>query len=708
MPGHVLSPRILLVALVLTFAGTIPAGSHDAAARPLLMARERAGARNILLTRVLPPLPPPDNARDDPHSAFDGREDTAWTGRPGETQWRLTLRLARPAHLGLLRAHWGQSSTTGVPTIFRWDVLGPGSDETTCSDSAESEESWTPLRGTEQAPLLWNGITARPTRRSWFVNEPACGLRLVVDRTNSGLPVVREVQAIESAVNVLEGGRASDDGAYPGFRAESAIDGTYGTRWVGAPGKSNWTLRVDLRKRQTINRVRIVLGFDSTGIPRLPAGRSYGMAWAPIHYVLEASEDGRHFVPIAFEPVRPDGTALPLRRRLVTLSRPQPLTALRLRITGASASGGVAQAAGVPVVRELAAFRADDTRPILAAPWILSVNANPSGQSHQMPGGEVANDAYRAKFLQTRLGVLLPALRRDDPFISSSDNAGESLESIEGDDPQLDAQLLGWSSPPPIVVLSGSNDWDYAGHTGPVPAHPGHWRWDPLRDASEAGMGQLAEAIQGRVAPFLGFCGGAQLLALLEARHPGSSSVEDDLTTIDRVLRRASGYPIRGLAPSIDVERAWPGDPSSLRASVDFRADDELFVDVAGPARRATTRALPEWHTDAIRPDAFRRGGPLERFDLLATSNFCAPEVPGHPNGGVIGERSGATRCATVPQAFRSRDLTWPIIGAQFHAEQRDFSEAAAGDPPESIADPRLFLSAAYEEFVDAYERFAP
>jgi len=48
------------------------------------------------------------------------------------------------------------------------------------------------------------------------------------------------------------------------------------------------------------------------------------------------------------------------------------------------------------------------------------------------------------------------------------------------------------------------------------------------------------------------------------------------------------------------------------------------------------------------------------------------------------------------------------VIGAQFHAEQRDFAEPAPGDPPESVADPRLFLAAAYDLIVDAHLRLAP
>jgi len=149
---------------------------------------------------------------------------------------------------------------------------------------------------------------------------------------------------------------------------------------------------------------------------------------------------------------------------------------------GATGEGGVPAQGAVPVVREISAYRADDRRPILAAPWILSVNANPSVQSRAARGGEWTNDVYHAKFLQRRFASLLAALRRDDKYARSlgphgelldvppGEGAGEALEAIEGDDPLLDAQLLARSSPPPIVVLSGSNDWDYASVNGPDPS----------------------------------------------------------------------------------------------------------------------------------------------------------------------------------------------------------------------------------------------
>jgi hypothetical protein len=711
---------ICLFALSAALAPTLSM-PRQASAGSVMSAHDRTGVLDALHTPVLTGVRAADPSGDDARFAVDGHEDTAWTGRAGELEWRWAAAFAQPVHLGLVRARFGSSATSGVPTAFRWERRLPSQDHRTCLVlPAASNEGWVALDGTQQAPAPTGDLLAQPTRRSWFVDVEACGLRLVIDRTNAGPPVIREVQAIESARNVLADGDASDDGAYPGFRAADAIDGTYAARWAGAPGKSRWTLRVDLHDAKPIDRVRLVLGFDATSVARAAGGRAYAIAWGPVHYALEMSEDGRHFAPVASEPLRPDGSILPVRRRLVVLPEPRNVRSLRLVINGATGEGGVVQAGAVPVVREIAAYRADDRRPILASPWILSVNANPSAESRLTPGGEVTNDAYHAKFLQSRLATLLPALRRDDRFARSlglhgepldapsSDEAGEVLESIEGDDPQLDALFLTQSSPPPMAVLSGSNDWDYASETGPDAAHPKRWYWDPLRDARFGGMGQLAPAVRSRAAPFIGFCGGAQILGLLEAKHDASSA-EEDRRTIDRVLRRTNGRPIRGFAPPIDVERAWPADPHPIRAKVRFLASDPLFEDVAGPLRRSTTQALPELHSDVVRPDAFLPGGVLQRFEVIATSAFCAADViAASPRDGVFPNPSGPGWCDTVPEAFRSKERGWPIIASQFHAEQKDFTTPGPGDPPESVADARLFLASTLEQMVDAYVKFAP
>jgi hypothetical protein len=232
-------------------------------------------------------------------------------------------------------------------------------------------------------------------------------------------------------------------------------------------------------------------------------------------------------------------------------------------------------------------------------------------------------------------------------------------------------------------------------------------------------MGQLTPAVQQRLAPFVGFCGGAQILALLEARRPG---VEDGVA-IDALVRRNDGRLVRGHAGASTLQRAWPGQPGP-RDEIKFEPDEPLFADLAGPLHRQSTRELPEWHVDAIRPEAFRVGGPLSRMKLVATSRFCTSPAPAlalagstplarhaAPKGtrarAVATEVAPAERCEVVPEAFRSSDEGWPIIGTQFHPEQYDFSSAALGDPPESVADAGIFVSALYEQLVDATLRLS-
>jgi hypothetical protein len=679
---------------------TVPlalATARGSATRPLVGPRARVAAIDVMQTSNLVTTESSDGA------------------------WSWSARFAHRVHLGLVRARFGDSPMSGIPREMHWEALAADPGTAACPEPWATDPQWIPIEGTSQAAWQAGAGVAGATRRSWFVDVDACGLRLVVSRTNAGPPVVREVRAIETARDVLREGTASDGGAWPGFSADAAIDGRYATRWAGNPGAGSWTLRVDLPSPELVDRIRIVLGHDATGVPRARAGRTYAMAWAPLHYRLEVSEDGESFLPVATEPLRADGSVLPLRRRLVTLAHARPLRAVRLVMTGATGAGGVADPAGVPVVREIAAYRADDEQPILAAPWILSINANPSAQTHAAPGGEQGSDVLHARFLQGRFARLLPALRSDDRVarmlgprgevldVPPSDDEGEALESIEGDDPALDAELLGQSSPPPIAVLGGSNDWDYAAETGPDSVASRRWHWDPLLDAASGGMGRLAAAVRGRVAPFVGFCGGAQILALLEASGSEPASQDRDRRLIDRVLSRTSGKPIRGFAQPMDIERAWPGDPHPFRAKIHFAPKDPLFEDLAGAALRSTTASLPESHADAIRPDAFGPGGPLQHFELVATSTFCAPDVEASgPRQGLFPNPSGSGWCDTVPEAFRSKDPSWPVIGAQFHAEQHDFPTAAPGDPPEATADPRLFMAGVYEDIVDAYERYAP
>ena len=661
-------------------------------------------------------------------TAVDGDDATAWRGASDGTTWEWRATFRSPVHLAVLRASLGASATSGVPTAYRWEARPPRVGDRPCDDDTVG---FVEIPGADQsAPSKPPASPAEPTHRSWFVDVDACALRLVVDRTNAGPPVLREISAIEGARDVLrdDGVTASDDGALAGFSAAGAIDGTYERRWVGAPGKERWTLVVTLAEKTPIDRVRLVLGFDGSGHPRDPltgspdgVGRTYGVAWGPVRYTLEGSEDGEHFTTIAGPPLR-DGTIVPLRRRIVHLAKPRTLRAIRLVIDGATNARGVPERGATPVVREIAAYRADDARAVIPPPWVLSVNANPAIAVHAQRGGEIANDIYYAKFLQQRMSPLFSALRRDDRFARSlgpkgelleaaiGDGDGEMLESIEGDDAELDRALLEQSSPPPIAVLSGSNDWDYGARTeSDVTTGRKRWHWDPLPDATRGGMGRIHRAVKDRAAPFLGFCGGAQILALLEAKRTDADGEAVDGEIIDSVLRRTTGVPVRGYAPFTAVSRSWPGEMRE-RAAIRFDPTDRLFWDIAGPTKmRAVTREFLESHVDVVRPDAFLPGGPLARFTLVAKSEFCSAEVvDAGPRDLSHQDPNGWRRCAAVPEVFRAKTGPWPLIGVQAHAEHpRDFAVAAPGDPPESPADPRLFVAAAIEEIVDAYVRNA-
>jgi hypothetical protein len=665
----------------------------------------------------------PPRKYDSTRFALDDSEETAWVGHPFANRWHWEVRFREPVHIALLRAHFGDNWLNGVPTALRWEARSARPGRAGCGSD---DQQYLPLREATDAPRTASSNGFAPTRRSWFVDVDACALRLVIDKTTGGPPIMRQLQAYEGAVDVLAGATASDGSA--ASDAEGAIDGTYRRYWAGQPGKRQWTLTVSLAEPAPIDRIRLVLGWDAVSTPRgrLGTGRNYAIAYAPVRYVLEASEDGARFVRVASTPITADGRVLPLRRRLVTVPNPRPLRSLRLVMEGATGAQGLPDSAAMPVVREIAAYRVDDPRLVLSAPWLLSVNTNPTAQMRRMAGGERANDAYYAAFVQRGFASLLPALRDDDFYarvlgprgeplpVPKQPETGEALESIEADDPLLGEPLLGGSSPPPITVLSGSNRWDYPVETGRDRALGPGWPWDPLRDAGHGGMAELAGAIKHRAAPFLGFCGGAQVLALLEARAPDGTPPEADQTTIDAVVRRTTGRPLRVPARGqVDIRSAWPGD-GRPRVEVTYNPYDPLFEDLAGTERagsplRDTTRAFAERHEDVLRPDAFLSEHPLEGLVVVATSKFCGPEVvAGGPSDPAILNPTGPGRCITVPEVFRSRSGVYPVIGTQFHPEQSDYPYPAPGDPPETVADPLLFLTAAYEHIVDAYLAHAP
>ena len=654
--------------------------------------------------------------------AIDGRDDTAWTGRPGAGAWQWRATFQRPVHVSLLRARFGVDATRGIPTSLHWEASRPDA-----AGACPAEGDDDAFASIADAFDDGTGGAVRPTRRSWFVDVDACALRLRISATNAGPPVVRELSAFEGAEDVLRGGSAESDPPSP--TAYGAIDGTYDHGWTGAAGAARWVLTVRLPRPTLVDRAHLVLGLDATSTPRPKGiGRSFGVAFGPARYRIQASEDGSAFFDVGHEPHAPDGAIVPVRRRLVAFA-PRTVRALRLVIDGATGEDGRPDPSAGPVVREFSAYGGADDRPLLLAPWILSVNANPAAASHLPTDdddealGELANDAYWTKYIQGRFSPWIPALRRDDRYwrtlgnfgqlltADRDDASGVALEAIEGDDPTLDLPLLEGSTPRPIVVLSGSNPWDFARATGPDGADRKHWRWDPLRDAKDGGMGQLWRAVARRSVPILGYCGGAQILALLEARAHGtrtSFTDTDNAALIDEVLRRTTGQSIHGVLPKDAIVRAWPGD-GHPQPEVVFRADDPLFTDLAGPSHRRSTRAFPESHADVVRPAVFYPGQPLAGFEILARSVFCGKNVvDGGPRDHAFPNPDGPGRCMTVPEIWRAKGPGWPMIGTQFHAEQYDFTAPAKGDPPESVADPRLLVAAQYESIVDSYLRSLP
>ena len=244
---------VLAGVTIVSLAVTLPlalTSERRASAGALVTARERTNVLDALRTTEVLAVRAADPSGDDARLAIDGRVETAWTGRPGELQWKWAASLARPVHLGLVRARFGTTSTSGVPTAFHWETRLPSADGRQCAAlPATTDDGWEALDAADQAPSFAGDQLAQPTRRSWFVDADACAIRLVIDRTNAGPPVVREVQAIESARDVLREGQATSDATYPGFVPQDAIDGSYARRWAGGAGKSRWTLRVNLQTR---------------------------------------------------------------------------------------------------------------------------------------------------------------------------------------------------------------------------------------------------------------------------------------------------------------------------------------------------------------------------------------------------------------------------------------------------------------------------
>lgn len=705
--------------------GYFLARRQESHARERLSSRGVRDVTDLLHDDARAGLPFADGSADgsSPLAAVDGDEGSAWRGDPSRDAWTLVFPFHRVAHLALVRVRFGDDARVGVPLSHRWEIQPPvggrcqaGAPFRTLRDGRRDDRQGNPfLHGTEDVHAM---------RQALFADDDACALRLVIDTMapGAGPPVVREVRALEGAASITEEASvlASGEGrsAVLASSERGVVDGRYDTLWAGEAGKGPWTVELVFPAARTIDRVALTLGLDAVTVPDDDGrGRAYAGAYLPLRYRVETShdDDPSHYLPLDVAP------ALPLRRRLIVDRGGRPVKRLRLVIDEASGPWGERDAAlGAPVVRDVAVYPLDDARPVVKQPAFLVVDANPALLTHEMKGGEAFSDGLHARDVHARLRRFLGGVDADTRWPADSERArtvfgGRFVEVIEGDDPTLSPAFLAQSSPPPALILSGAFDWEFDAETKRMSYKPGRVHWNVLAPAGdEGGMGSLAPAVQRRLAPMIGFCGGAQILALLASLSERAEDVDHDeaLRHLDGVMLRNDNTPIRGRLDHPDpYERTFWFDPPALdakRPAIRFEPNDPLFLGLgsaAGDPVRRDTRELPSSHGDMLRVSAFE--GPLAGFVLASTSTFCRPWIRADgPERTRTDEGRPELRCVEVPQAFRSRDeARFPIVGFQFHPEQRDLQRLAPGSPPAARGDALNVLANAVDLALEGYVR---
>lgn len=692
---------------------------RDALARERL---ELAGPRDVqnrALEEESVGWPEASVAEGDAVLAIDGDLKTAWRGA-GAGPWRWELPFHRPLHLGLLRFFFGDASDRGVPSAFHVEIQAPDA-----AGQCRRDAPWEQLPGghrEDRDPNLFlhgpREVHAR--HQALFADQNACALRLRIE-ASEGPPVLKELKILEGAPSVAAQGQVIAEGSLAGSDPMQVVDGTYEGAWRGAPGLDRWVLTLTLPEPRVVDRLWLALGEDGVTVAdeQGAPGRRYTGAHLPLAYEIATAHDldPGHLVPL------PEAAAprlgehlLPVRRRLVSLDAPRPVQLVRVTITEATGPWGERERRlQAPMIRELRLYEASDPRPAITEPLFFSVSANPSGLTRNLQGGEANSDGVFARTLHHRLRRTLLGFDADTRWPADATRprdagTGRFLEVIEGDDPTLATPLLEALSPPPVLLLSGSFDWEFDAETRRWGRKPGHWSWDVDAPAGspDRGMGQLREAIQGRKAPAVGFCGGAQILALLESMPPVEEDIDNPWLR-DRVLARNSNEPIRGLISHRDdpYEHAWWFDKpalDALRPTMHFIPSDPLLGGAMATGR-GTSRELPSSHGDMIRASAFL--GPLRRLELVGWSHFCRDWVDPAGLENTWPDPSQPGRfCVKIPQAFRSRDHDgYPIVGFQFHPEQRDLQRLAPGSPPDARGDALNFIANTLSLILDAYTR---
>jgi len=553
----------------------------------------------------------------------------------------------------------------------------------------------------------------------------------VVDAVDGDVgPVLRELEVYPSARSltraagvqvVAEAGRSALAHSAP----SGVVDGRYEGFWAGERGAGEWSLQVLLPSVRVVDRLWLLLGYDAVTVARKDTtGRRYSGSHLPLRYEVAVS-DGQE--PIVWEhvdeaaPPMMLGEPVAVRRRLVVLRHPRPVRMLRMRITESTGFWGESDPAqSAPVVREIGLYEATDPRPAIHEPLVLSVNANPSALTHRTKHGEAYADGAFARDAYHRLRRIVVGFDADtrwpaDASRQRDDGTGRFLEAIEGDDPTLDRPLLVETSPPPLVMLSGGMQWELGAVT--MQRANDAWLWNVAAPASspDRGMGQLSDEVRERVAPFFGFCGGAQILGVLQARdslHPAAGGEPQSARDIyDELVLRNTNEPVKGITRDKKLlERAWWYDKPELDAArpvIDFDSSDPLFETLASDRPRPSSRAFPSSHYDMLRLAVFSTQ--LASFRVSAWSDWCRPWVKADGLEPTFADRARTdARCVRVPQAYHSRERDrYPVVGMQFHPEQRDFPRLAPGASDEERGDPLNVFANAYDLAIEGWLRVA-
>jgi hypothetical protein len=663
-----------------------------------------------------------------PLLAVDGDPNTAWRGSPDASLWVWSLPFSRVVHLSLIRAYFGDASNQGVPTVYRWEYRAPVDGRCADADWQLIPRGEVDDRDPNQFVSGPNNVHVR--QQALFTDVDACALRLVISRSEGGPPSLREVKLLEGAPSVARGQgvrvfASNHLPAVPRSSPEAVLDGKYETLWAGRPGLERWTLSIHLPEPRTIDRISLAMGLDAVTVPRVEStGRAFAGAYLPLRYTLETSpDDDVDHMSLLDEasPPKLNEDPLPTRRRLIHLAQPRQVQTLRVTVTEATGPLGERDTAtSAPVIRDIGMFEASDPRPVVTEPLFLSVDANPSGLTHRGKWGEEGADSEFARAVSHRLRRFIVGYDVDTGWPADAsrrrDNGrGRFLESIEGDDPLLAAPLLGAISPPPVVFLSGSLSFEFDDHTAAPEDKTRPWSWNVMAPAGDPdrGMGQLLPAYRDRMVPFIGFCGGAHILGLFEAQQALAQRNEGAdppsvRALLDAVIVRNTNQEIRPLKMTRDYyERAWWYDPprtDRVRPVVSFDAADPLFASLPGGERRES-RELPLSHVDMLREPAF--DSILSSFRVSAHSDYCSPRVdPSGPAEVRDDPEHPDVRCVRVPQAFRSKDTSrYPVVGFQFHPEQRDLTRLVPGSPDDARGDAMNIFANAIDLVLDSYIR---